>query len=683
MAWRGRFWPCYSDFHLASVTISGYIGAVIRAVSLVASGADDLESHLLVHEARNLHANVAVIFVGENICDGTILRPLLTRGIRCFAACAAETITGSRVQRDQLSVLLLELPENSFRLQVFRSGNPASAGKTIGQEIAAAAALAFKKPALLLLIAGGGLDPRPEELLRDVRAALPQAPVYGGMASSYGRFARPPVFDEQGIPLESAAVALILDSAQMHVSGLAVSGWRELGTAKTITRATGNKVYSIEGIPAVEFYRRYFGLLAAADAQNNLDPELRAASEYLLLLRRADGTEVLRAALRFDPVEGAVYYGGEIPEGAQARFCSPNVESTMAEAISEMQSFRERHTAARADAVLLFNCAIRARAYGPLVEREIERIYDLWHAPVVGFHSWGEIGDTPGMQCDFHNTVISTVTFSWIGNTGAATPAQQPQEPKEASVTSQPDAAESPEQVLAELAQLRREKRILSNFLRMTAGDLEAQTRRADELLQNMLPVEIAGRLKSGQHRIADQVPQASVLFADLSGFTSWAASTPAERIVDVLDELFSLFDESASSAGVEKIKTIGDAYMAAAGVPAAADDHAARCVRLARAMFSDLARVNKSRGLALQMRIGIHTGPVVAGVIGRRKYTYDLWGDTVNTAQRLESAAAPGSILASEQTYALLTDTSGFVYRGAVPLKGRASVIGYSMQVI
>jgi len=195
---------------------------------------------------------------------------------------------------------------------------------------------------------------------------------------------------------------------------------------------------------------------------------------------------------------------------------------------------------------------------------------------------------------------------------------------------------------------------------------------RSEGLLLNILPKKIADRLKHRPGVIAEAYPAVTVLFADVVDFTPFAERTPPERVVGVLDMIFTEFDRLAAQHGVEKIKTIGDAYMAAAGLPEPRPDHAHAVAAMALEMHGAIHRVTGPLGLALDIRIGIHSGPVVAGVIGRDKFIYDLWGDTVNTASRLESHGVPGAIQVSEETRHELGDGYRFEDRGQIALKGK-----------
>ena len=210
---------------------------------------------------------------------------------------------------------------------------------------------------------------------------------------------------------------------------------------------------------------------------------------------------------------------------------------------------------------------------------------------------------------------------------------------------------------------------------------LEREQARSEGLLLNILPAPIAERLKAGHQTIADGYAEVTILFADLVGFTRLSTAVAPEQLVAMLNRLFSHFDELSSHHGVEKIKTIGDAYMACAGVPIARPDHAEAIADMALAMRDAVAAHNREFGGDLQIRIGINTGPVVAGVIGLKKFIYDLWGDTVNLASRMESHGIPDGIQVSAATWENLRNRYEFEARGAIDVKGIGHVEAYLLK--
>ena len=195
---------------------------------------------------------------------------------------------------------------------------------------------------------------------------------------------------------------------------------------------------------------------------------------------------------------------------------------------------------------------------------------------------------------------------------------------------------------------------------------------KADSLLLNILPAAIAQRLKAGETPIADRLEDVTVLFADIVGFTHLASHTPPDDVVGLLNTIFSSFDQLAEEYGLEKIKTIGDAYMVVGGLPTYRPNHAHALADVALAMCTVTSEIEAKYGSSLQIRIGMHTGPVVAGVIGRKKFAYDLWGDTVNIAHRMQATGEPGRVHTTHAVQERLQAHFTFTERGDIEVKGQ-----------
>ncbi len=212
-------------------------------------------------------------------------------------------------------------------------------------------------------------------------------------------------------------------------------------------------------------------------------------------------------------------------------------------------------------------------------------------------------------------------------------------------------------------------------------AEIQAAREQSERLLLNILPAEIAERLKAGEEPIADLHPEVTVLFADLVGFTAYAAERHPHEVVTALNRIFTRFDAIVQAHGLEKIKTIGDAYMAVAGVPHPRPDHVEAAALAALEMQAALARLNAEMDTALHMRVGLDCGPVVAGVLGTHKFSYDVWGDTVNTASRLQTLAAPGEVQVSERVYRRLHSRFDLTPRGDLDVKGKGKMTTYRLQ--
>lgn len=210
----------------------------------------------------------------------------------------------------------------------------------------------------------------------------------------------------------------------------------------------------------------------------------------------------------------------------------------------------------------------------------------------------------------------------------------------------------------------------------MLTAKLDREHAKNQRLLLSILPAPIAERLKREPGVIADHFPAVTVVFADLVGFTPLAATLRPEQLVTLLDEIFSAFDAQCEKLGLEKIKTIGDAYMVVAGLPEPCPDHALRAARMATAMVATVESIASGRGIDLAVRVGMHSGEVVAGIIGRSKFSYDLWGDTVNLASRMESHGLPGRIHVTGAVKDALAGAWPVEERGPVTLKGKGELV-------
>ena len=224
--------------------------------------------------------------------------------------------------------------------------------------------------------------------------------------------------------------------------------------------------------------------------------------------------------------------------------------------------------------------------------------------------------------------------------------------------------------------------RTLEDKVRERTAQLAAEKAKSDNLLLNILPVSIADRLKKKEDTIADRYDEVTVLFSDLVGFTVFSAKHTPKELVYKLNILFSKFDDLLDKYKIEKIKTIGDALMLVSGAPRRYKNHAIEMAHMALDMYDELRSFNQEYGEALDLRIGLHTGPVVAGVMGKKKFTYDLWGDAVNTASRMESHGIPGIVHISEATYLKIKDQNFNIEdRGEIEVKGKGMMNTYILK--
>jgi len=234
------------------------------------------------------------------------------------------------------------------------------------------------------------------------------------------------------------------------------------------------------------------------------------------------------------------------------------------------------------------------------------------------------------------------------------------------------------DELKAKNAEIKKYSEGLEILVEERTQELRAAMGQSERLLLNILPRKIADRLKTSDGTIADRFNAVSVLFVDIVSFTPITSSMDPIDVVDFLSQLFDSFDSILDAHNVEKIKTIGDCYLAVAGVPVEDPRHASNLCRVAIAMLEELKRINAGLMFELDARFGIHSGPVVAGVIGHRKFAYDIWGDTVNVASRMESHGMKGRIQISEATYELVKDEFACEERGIIDVKGKGQVRSY-----
>lgn len=225
------------------------------------------------------------------------------------------------------------------------------------------------------------------------------------------------------------------------------------------------------------------------------------------------------------------------------------------------------------------------------------------------------------------------------------------------------------------------EKKRLRDQEQAYLQQLQAEQARSERLLLSILPRTVAEQLKHDQSTIAESFAEASVMFADIVNFTEISTNRPAIEVVSLLNEIFSAFDSLAERYGLEKIKTIGDAYMVVGGIPVPQPNHVTAIADMALAMQRVIVDFNTKTGESISLRIGISTGPVVAGVIGTKKFIYDLWGDTVNIASRMEAHGIPNCIQVTEFTYSYLKDQYVLERRGSIPIKGKGEMLTYLLK--
>lgn len=315
-----------------------------------------------------------------------------------FFACSScgeiiSTGKGSAVQEGTAVVALLEMPPEAFQVRLFEGGGMDS--QSLGAAVGQWGKSVFARPAFLLSI--GGIKRDGEQIVRGLLGQFSEeVPLFGGLAGDDAAFKETYVFTN-GRATSDGAVACVLDSSRVELSGLASGGWVALGAPKTVTRSEGNMVLTIDEDPALDVYKKYLDIK---------DEDLPGIGvEYPLQVIREDGTHVLRAVVGVDHARRALTFAGTVPQGAKVRFSSSPGFEAVDLARRDFEAFPKSPTPP--DVVLYFSCMARHLALGPMVEDEIRAAQRVWNVPGVGFFTYGEIGSSPSSKCDFHNETFA------------------------------------------------------------------------------------------------------------------------------------------------------------------------------------------------------------------------------------------------------------------------------------
>ncbi len=353
---------------------------------------EQIEPHLQDIRQEGLTPTLAIVF-SSVIHDLKDLRTVFTKyDIEIFGATSSGEITNDEIHEESIVVMLLDINRDAFRLNIFDGE-----GKTsyqVGQSAAEWAKTVYDNPAIMVMTAG--IFTNGDEIVNGITDTMDrQVPLFGGRSGDDLRLQETLVFNASQA-ISNGVVALIFDQNTIDLQGIAVSGWKGIGTPKTITKAEGNTLYEIDNEPVIEVYNKYL----------NIGDDLQLALEYPLLLIRDDGTFVMRVpgALNEDK---SMVYGGTMPEGSKVRFSMPPGSEVIDYAIEQMSEFHQQIP--KSDAIVLYSCKARHMALGPMVEDEISAVHKLWEVPMVGFFTYGEIGPVPQGRCDFHNHTLVPV----------------------------------------------------------------------------------------------------------------------------------------------------------------------------------------------------------------------------------------------------------------------------------
>lgn len=365
----------------------------MRSAMFAATSIEDLLSQARLACAQGLKPTVGVLFASVALDPQRLADALGTLAFPVFGCTSCGEIltgpSGAAIHERSAVLALLEMPVGMFQVRVFDNGGRSSV--ELGREVGQWGRSVFTRPAFVVCLSGLAQDG--EQFVRGVCGeCAEEVPLFGGLAGDDGQFRRTHVFSN-GRASDQGAVVWVLDHERVDLDGMATSGWVGLGSPKTVTEAAGNVVFSIDGEPALDVYKKYLDIK---------DEDLPGIGvEFPLQVLRGDGTHVLRAVVGVDWERRSLVFAGTVPPGATVRFSSSPGFETIDHARRDFEAFPKGGSPP--DVLLMFSCMARHLALGPLLEDEIRAAERLWGRPAIGFFTYGEIGRNPAGRCDFYN----------------------------------------------------------------------------------------------------------------------------------------------------------------------------------------------------------------------------------------------------------------------------------------
>ncbi len=530
------------------------------------------------------------------------------------------------------------------------------------------------------------------EHINELRA--PGSWVFGGsLAYPWGGPRR--VFEFGGERALSGGLAVLLLRGPLRVASRVSNAWRPVGPRERV-HTVGDQVMTIGSRTALGFVRHYLGEHFSPSGEFPL-AVFDGSSDRFYLRGLGDGAGAESEALTCM---------ASIPDGVEVQLCEYVRDEVLADTTEQVDGVLAAFERGHLAVALVFSCAVRKMMLGTHIREVSELLGERLHVPFAGFYAYGEIAPlVPGGPAFFHNATMITLLLGEEGAsaevdavaargrraaegevTGETCDRGALQRKLDRSVAYRARLEDTREQQMAMLRMINAEVEVArqriaaqNEKLRELNEALARERNTSDALLLNILPRAVADELKRTGRVEPVFYGSVSVLFTDFEGFTRIAKSMTPEELLRELDRYFSAFDAIVERHGLEKLKTIGDAYMCAGGIPAPKEGHELAAVRAAwemQAYMREMAAAREAEGKApWRLRIGIHTGPLMAGVIGDQKFAYDIWGDTVNIASRLESTSEPGRINVSETTFAAVRGEFSGEHRGRIKAKNAGEI--------
>jgi hypothetical protein len=362
---------------------------------------DEIKTKLALVCGNNYHPTLAIVFssVKQDLKELSIL--FNKCDITVFGSSSSGEIEQDEIFEQSIVVMLMDIKKENFDIYIEETNN--STIKEISEQAVIHAFEKFENPGII--VAASGLDTDGEEIVEAMKNTTNKTfPIFGGLAGDDLQMEATYVFSNNKI-LNKGLVCLIINNDKIQISGAATSGWETIGVETTITKSKGNIVYSIDNEPALDFFIKYYNL--EVDMKNKSDVIQKIGVKYPLQIIRESGKRVLRAALYANPEDNSIIFAGRVPEDAKATFSVPPTFEVIDKTINDIKKLQQNNK--NTDAIIMFSCAARKIALGPLMEDEIAGIRNIWEAPLIGFFSYGEIGSSHDSTPDFHNETCCVV----------------------------------------------------------------------------------------------------------------------------------------------------------------------------------------------------------------------------------------------------------------------------------
>jgi len=375
----------------------------MKARSIKGKTSEEIKEALEKSMTDGFQPTLAVVFMANDNERIAVTELLSQKGIQIFGASTGDNFTDGEIESNSIVLLLLDIDPAYFQLAI--KGTDEGTIKEIADQMGKSALRKFKNPAFLVI--SGGLAVDGDEIITGIESACGKGTtIIGGLAADSLKMERTYVFTNDKL-FDYGLLALILDEEKISLSGVAVGGWKPVGMDRIITKSNGNVVYTIDNEPALDFVSRYAGL---KDLDTNNGMNFMISSNFQVQLKREGKHPVMRTPMQANPGDRSIIFAGSLPEGSKVKLCLLPGFEVIEATLNEFNNYKKEQP--EPDAIILFSCAGRQITLGPYVSEEIDKINNIWNAPLAGFFCYGEIGRVDSGQHEFHNMTCSLATLT-------------------------------------------------------------------------------------------------------------------------------------------------------------------------------------------------------------------------------------------------------------------------------